>query len=134
MHILLTIKIFCLKNIYFIYTIRNILIYWVISLCCKHLRFWVRIRYSEIEFNDQSGSWSLNLHFFLFHFHISWKCASKILKHPNKISFYWRKTGFWRPFWIFSTKLEVDFLKQYFFLITTIQPENLPLEFWRYLN
>ena len=45
-----------------------------------------------------------------------------------------KKTGFRRPFWIFTTKPEIDFLNQYFLLITTIEADNLPLEFCKYLN
>ena len=52
-------------------------------------------------------------------------------KYLYYFSFYWRKTGFRRPFWIFTTKPEVDFLSQNFLLITTIEPDNLPLEFWK---
>ena len=54
-------------------------------------------------------------------------------KYLYKFSFYWRKTGFREPFWIFTTKPEVNFLTQYFLRITTIEPENLPFEFWKYI-
>ena len=49
---------------------------------------------------------------------------------PDKNRFSGKKeNGFWRAFWIFLSKLEVYFSCLCFLLITTIELENLPLEF-----
>ena len=38
----------------------------------------------------------------------------ELWKYLNKFSSYWRKTGFRRPFWIFTAQTEVEFSNIYF--------------------
>ena len=63
-------------------------------------------------------------------------CIKQILKNKaiENISSYWRNADFQRLFLIILTKQEVDFSDLYIVLITTIQLENLPLEFLKYFN
>ena len=62
------------------------------------------------------------------------KCAVKKLKISQIVLEILAKKRFSRLFWNFLTKQEVDFSILYILLITTIELENLPLEFLKYLN
>ena len=58
-------------------------------------------------------------------------CIFNISQLVRKLS---AKNRFRWPFWICATKPEVEFSNLYLLLITTIDLENMPLEFWKYLN
>ena len=87
-----------------------------------------------MNFYDQTGSRFLEPIFFTNHYHRTEILPLEFRKYLYYFSFYWRKTGFRRPFWIFTTEPEVEFSNLYILQITTIDHENLPLKIWKYLN
>ena len=87
-----------------------------------------------LKFSDETRRRFFEPLDFTIHYNRTWKFAIRMLIISQFNLDLLTKTGFWRPFWIFKTKPEVVFLNQYFFLITTIEPENLPFKFWKYLN
>ena len=87
-----------------------------------------------LKFSDETRRIFLEPLDFTIHYNRTWKLAIRILKISQFNLNLLTKTGFRRPFWIFKSKPEVVFFNQYFFLITTTEPEILPLEFWKYLD
>ena len=87
-----------------------------------------------LNFYDKTGSRVFEPLFFKNHYHRSWKFAIRIFNISQLVRKLSAKKGFRRPFWIFATKPEVEFSNLYFLQITTIDLENLPLEFRKYIN
>ena len=104
----------------------------ILKISQLNLDYLMKNRFSAaiLNFYDQSGSKFLTQYFLRITTIEPENLPFEFWKYLYKFSFYWRKTGLRQPFWIFTTKPEVNFLTQYFLRITTIEPENLPLQFW----
>ena len=87
-----------------------------------------------LNFFDKTGSRFFKPLYFTNHYHRSWKFAIEIFKIAQLVLNLSAKNRFRRQFCIFTTKPEVEFSNLYILQITTIDPENLPLKFWQYLN
>ena len=87
-----------------------------------------------LKFSDKTRSRFFEPLDFTIHFNRTWKLAIRILKISLLNLDLLTKNRFSAAILNFYDQTGSSFLNKPFFLITTIEPENLPLEFWKYLN
>ena len=96
--------------------------------------FTLERKYINLNISDKTGSRLWKIIIIDVWSYWTRKCAVKNLKISQLVLEILAKKRFSRLFWNFLTKQEVDFSILYILLITTIELENLPLEFLKYLS
>ena len=85
--------------------------------------YWIFPSKPEVDFENQI--------FFTYACYLKWSYAVGILKICSLVPELFKKTLFWRPFWIFLSEPEVDFENQNFSHVHAIYSDHMPLEFWK---
>ena len=86
-----------------------------------------------LHFLHKTGGRFIEPIFSTNHYYLNWKFAIKISQTSQLVLHFLAKNRK-RPFWIFLTKQEVDFQNQGSCALIKVQPEHIPLEFWKNLN
>ena len=84
-----------------------------------------------LNFPERTGSRFWGPKFFTCACYLYQSYAVGILKIRWIVLNLFKKTLFWRPFWIFPSEPEVDFENQHFSHVHDINSEYMPLEFWK---
>ena len=93
-----------------------------------------RFMVANLKLSDETGSRFFEPLDFKIHYYRTWKFAIRIFKISQLVLVKLTKNRFSAAILNFYDKTGSRFLNQYFLLITTNEPENLPLEFWKYVN